>query len=176
MSRIIAIAKFIASEFGPLAAFWILMLMFGVKVAIENHAGDMHSWELQDLIEEAGVDYVGANIDSGNAAWTLEDPHATLEALHPYVLTSHVRDSAVWSVPEGLAVSWVRMGEGNVNIDEYCRKYAALCPGRALSMETIVMGPRVFPFRWWGVPRPCLEVVRSNSEPKKQVRSSAILP
>src|SRR6266436_4633628 len=107
----------------------------GIKVAIENHAGDMQGWELRNLIEAAGKEFVGACLDSGNPCWTLEDPHATLEALHPYVLTSHVRDSAVWRTPQGAAVSWVRMGDGNVNIDEYCRKYAALCPGRALSME-----------------------------------------
>lgn len=118
-----------------------------VKIAIENHAGDMQGWELRNLIEAAGKDFVGACLDSGNPCWTLEDPHVTLDALSPYVLTSHVRDSAVWRVPEGAAVSWVRMGEGNVGIDEYCRKYAARCPGRALSMETIVMGPRVFPYR-----------------------------
>jgi len=53
----------------------------------------------------------------------------TLEALHPYVLTSHVRDSAVWKVPQGAAVAWVRMGEGNVGIRQYVKKYAALCPG-----------------------------------------------
>ena len=39
------------------------------------------------------------------------------------------------------------MGEGNVRIEEYVRKFAALCPGRALSMETIVTGPRVFAYR-----------------------------
>ena len=118
-----------------------------IKIAVENHAGDMQGWQLRNLIEAAGKDFVGACLDSGNPCWTLEDPHSTLEALHPYVLTSHVRDSAVWKTPEGAAVSWVRMGEGNVNIDEYCRKYAALCPGRALSMECIVMGPRMFPYR-----------------------------
>ena len=112
----------------------------GVRIAIENHAGDMQGWELRNLIEAAGKDFVGACLDSGNPCWTLEDPHATLEALHPYVLTSHVRDSAVWRTPQGAAVSWVRMGDGNVDIDSYCRKYAELCPGRALSMECIVMG------------------------------------
>lgn len=119
----------------------------GIRIAVENHAGDMQGWELKNLIEAAGKDFVGVCLDSGNPCWTLEDPHATLEALHPYVLTSHVRDSAVWRTPQGAAVSWVRMGEGNVNIDEYCRKYAALCPGRALSMECIVMGPRMFNYR-----------------------------
>jgi sugar phosphate isomerase/epimerase len=119
----------------------------GIKVAIENHAGDMQAPQLKMLIEEAGRDFVGACLDSGNPLWTLEDPHVTLETLHPYVLTSHVRDSAVWKVPEGAAVAWVRMGEGNVKIDEYVRKYATLCAGRALSMETIVTGPRVFAYR-----------------------------
>jgi sugar phosphate isomerase/epimerase len=118
-----------------------------IKIAIENHAGDMQGWELKNLIEAAGKDFVGACLDSGNPCWTLEDPHVTLDTLHPYVLTSHVRDSAVWRVPQGAAVSWVRMGEGNVNIDDYCRKYAELCPGRALSMECIVTGPRIYPYK-----------------------------
>lgn len=118
-----------------------------VRIAIENHAGDMQARELKTVIEEAGPDFVGACVDSGNPLWTLEDPHLTLETLSPYVLTSHLRDSAVWLVPEGAAVAWVRMGEGNVNIDEYVRRYAALCPGRALSLESIVTGPRVFAYR-----------------------------
>ena len=117
-----------------------------IKIAIENHAGDMQGRELKSLIELAGPDFVGACIDSGNPLWTLEDPHVTLETLAPYALTSHLRDSAVWRVPEGAAVSWVRMGEGNVDIEGFVRKYSTLCPGRALSIESIVMGPRTYAF------------------------------
>ena len=123
-----------------------------VKIAIENHAGDMQARELKTLIEQAGKDFVGVCLDSGNPLWTLEDPHLTLDTLHPYVLTSHVRDTAVWRVPEGAAVAWTRMGEGNVGIEDYVRKYLALCPGRALSLEIIVTPPRIFPFlqpRFW---------------------------
>ena len=69
----------------------------GLKIAIENHAGDMQARELKMLIEEAGKDFVGACLDSGNPLWTIEDPHLTLETLAPYVLTSHVRDTAVWA-------------------------------------------------------------------------------
>lgn len=118
-----------------------------IKIAIENHAGDMQSWELKTLIEQAGRDFVGACLDSGNPTWTLEDPHVALDTLHPYVLTSHVRDSAIWTTKQGAAVSWVRMGEGNVDIAGYVRKYAELCAGRALSMECIVFGPRMFDYR-----------------------------
>jgi 3-oxoisoapionate decarboxylase len=119
----------------------------GLKIAVENHAGDMQARELRMLVEEAGPDFVGVCLDSGNPLWTIEDPHLTLDVLHPYVLTSHVRDSAVWRTPEGAAVTWVQMGRGNVAIDEYVRKYVSLCPGKALSLESILLGPRQFPYR-----------------------------
>jgi sugar phosphate isomerase/epimerase len=118
-----------------------------VKIAIENHAGDMQARELKMLVEEAGRDFVGVCLDSGNPLWTIEDPHLTLEVLHPYVLTSHVRDSAVWRVPQGAAVSWVEMGRGNVDIEGYVKRYIEQCPGRAVSLESIIFGPKLFPFR-----------------------------
>ncbi len=117
-----------------------------IRIAIENHAGDMQARELKTLVEAAGPEFTGVCLDSGNPLWTIEDPHLTLETLSSYVLTSHVRDSAVWRVPEGAAVAWVRMGEGDVGIDQYLKDYVRLCPGRALSMETIVTGPRVFAY------------------------------
>jgi sugar phosphate isomerase/epimerase len=119
----------------------------GLKVAIENHAGDMQARELKMLVEQAGPDFVGVCLDSGNPLWTIEDPHLTLETLHPYVLTSHVRDSAVWNIPEGAAVTWVQMGRGNVDIDSYVRKFITLCPGKPLSLESIVFGPRKLAYR-----------------------------
>jgi sugar phosphate isomerase/epimerase len=119
----------------------------GIKIAIENHAGDMQARELKSLIEAAGRDFVGACLDSGNPLWTLEDPHLTLETLAPYVLTSHVRDTSVWNTPQGAAVAWTRMGDGNVGIADYVRKFAEKCPGRPLSLEIIVTGPRYFNYR-----------------------------
>ena len=87
----------------------------GVKIAIENHAGDMQAWELVDLIEAAGKEYVGATLDSGNATWTMEDPLASLETLAPYVLSTGIRDSMVWEYDEGAKVQWTAMGEGLVD-------------------------------------------------------------
>jgi sugar phosphate isomerase/epimerase len=120
----------------------------GVKIAIENHSGDMQASELKWLIEEAGPEFVGACLDSGNPLITLEDPHLSLETLARYVLTSHFRDTAVWLTDQGAAAAWVRMGEGNVGIDAYIRKYVQLCPGRALSLEIIISPQRrLLPFR-----------------------------
>ena len=120
----------------------------GIKIAIENHAGDMQARELKRLIEDAGSDVVGVCLDSGNPVWTIEDPHLTLETLAPYVLTSHMRDSALWNTPEGAAVRWTRMGEGSMGMESYLRAYVEKCPGRAVSLEVIVSPqPRMFNYR-----------------------------
>src|SRR5581483_84061 len=78
----------------------------GVKIAVENHAGDMQAWELVTLIEAAGKEYVGATLASGNACWTLEDPMESLEILGPYTLTTGLRDSMVWEYVDGAKVQW----------------------------------------------------------------------
>jgi hypothetical protein len=81
---------------------------------------------------------MGVCLDSGNPVWMLEDPHMTLEMLIPYAETSHVRDSAVWKVPEGIAVRWVNMGEGNVDIDGWIRKFIQAKPGLPIIFENLV--------------------------------------
>jgi sugar phosphate isomerase/epimerase len=117
-----------------------------IKIAIENHAGDMQARELKSLVEMSGKDYVGVCLDAGNPLWAIEDPHLTLETLYPYVLTTHIRDTAVWRVPEGAAVAWVRMGDGNVGISEWVAKLRRLRPELAVTHEIIVTNGRVFPY------------------------------
>ena len=120
----------------------------GVKLAIENHAGDMQARELKTLIEGAGPEYVGVCLDSGNPVWTIEDPHLTLETLALYVQTSHMRDSYLFNASQGIAVRWTRMGEGNMGMADYIRTYVERCPGKAVSLEVIVSGNfRLFNYR-----------------------------
>jgi len=121
-------------------------LDLGVKIAVENHAGDMQAWELVTLIEAAGKDYVGANMDSGNAVWTMEDPLASLEILAPYVVTTSLRDSAVWESANGATVQWTAMGEGTVDLKAYFGRFAQLCPGVPVHIETISGFNREIPY------------------------------
>ncbi len=118
----------------------------GVKIAIENHAGDMQAWELVTLIEAAGKDYVGATLDSGNACWTLEDPMDSLEVLGPYTLTTGLRDSMVWEVPDGAKVQWTATGEGLVDQKAYFKRFAELCPGVPANLEVISGFARESPY------------------------------
>ena len=117
----------------------------GIKIAVENHAGDMQAWELVTLIEAAGKDYVGVNLDSGNAAWTMEDPLASFETLAPYVVTTSLRDSMLWPYEEGVKVQWTAMGEGLVDWKTYFQKFAVLCPKVPVNIETISGFSRPFP-------------------------------
>ncbi len=112
----------------------------GIKLAIENHAGDLQGRELRELIERAGPEHVGACIDSGNPLWIVEDPMVTLEHLAPYVVTSHVRDTAVWEHPQGAAVQWVAMGDGNIGIREWTARYKELCSDIPFTLEIITGG------------------------------------
>ncbi len=127
----------------------------GVMIAVENHAGDMQARELKMLVEAAGPEFVGVCLDSGNPVWAIEDPHLTLDTLAPYVLTSHMRDSALWRTPEGLAVRWTRMGDGNMGMEDYLRTYLQKCPGKAISLEVIVRPqPRTVNYadpRFWDI-------------------------
>ena len=118
----------------------------GVKIAVENHAGDMQAWELVTLIEEAGKDYVGANMDSGNVTWTMEDPLASLEILAPYVLTTSLRDSAIWESANGATVQWTAMGEGTVDLKAYFQRFAQSCPNVPVHIETISGFNREIPY------------------------------
>lgn len=126
----------------------------GIKIAIENHAGDMLSKELRALIEEAGKGYVGANIDPGNAVWALEDPLLHLETLGPVTVCSSVRDSMLWETEEGAMVQWTAVGEGLVDFKAYGKRFAELAPGVPLQVETISGFARPFTYKkdeFWSI-------------------------
>ena len=118
----------------------------GVKIAVENHAGDMQAWQLAELIEEAGRDFVGATVDSGNATWTLEDPLKNLEILGPYILSAGIRDSMVWETADGATVQWTAMGEGVADLKTYAERFRHFAPEVPFQLEIISGFAKPFPY------------------------------
>lgn len=137
----------IESMLGVLRAVRSRFVDAGVKVAIENHAGDFRAQRLRGVIEEAGKDWVGVTFDSGNPCWTMEDPLGALSYVAPYVLTAHLRDSYIWLDGKGIVVQWIRFGEGNVNLEEVVKRLHAAQPQVVLNLETICIGNRQFPVK-----------------------------
>ena len=117
----------------------------GVKIAVENHAGDMQSRELVQLVKAAGPEYVGVNFDSGNACWTLEDPVAALATLAPDVVTTSLRDTMVWESARGVTTQWTAMGDGCTDLPAFFDLFERLCPGVTVHIETISGFAREFP-------------------------------
>jgi len=122
-------------------------LDMGVKIAIENHAGDMQARETRTVIEESGKDFVASCLDTGNPVWAIEDPMVALEVLAPYVVTTHVRDSIVFEHPRGAAFQWVALGDGNVDMVKLVSEFRRLCPQSTMQLEIITgRPPRVMPY------------------------------
>lgn len=117
-----------------------------VVVALENHAGDLRSAELVELIQCAGADWVGATYDSGNACWALEDPLTALETLAPHIRSTGIRDSMLWSTDEGAILQWTAIGDGLVDWPEFFRRFQELCPEVPVLIETISGRPNLIPF------------------------------
>lgn len=118
----------------------------GVKFAVENHAGDLRSEEVLEVIQAAGTDIVGVMLDPGNAVWAMEDPMHQLDLLGRHVLCTSVRDWMVWETPEGATFQWTAIGEGQMDVPRFVSQMSKLCPSAPLNLEIISNSPRPIPF------------------------------
>ena len=78
----------------------------GIKFAFENHAGDMRSEELLELIIETGTDICGAFFDPGNAIYAMEDPKLAMELIGKHIICCQARDVMVWPAQDGAIFQW----------------------------------------------------------------------
>ena len=121
-------------------------LRAGIKIAPENHK-DLRATEMRALIEEAGTDFVGCTLDTGNPMEVLEDPLETVEVLGPVAVSSHFRDSVLWEHPRGAAFQWTALGDGSVEIEKAVKKFLEVAPGVPIILEIITgRPPAVLPY------------------------------
>ena len=118
----------------------------GIKYAIENHK-DFQAWQTRQIIEGAGKEFVGSYLDTGNPVFVLEDPMTTLETLGPYAVTVHLRDTAMYETPRGVAVQWVPLGEGVVDFRRFVARVREICPPVYVYIKPITgRPPEVLPY------------------------------
>ena len=128
----------------------------GIKFAVENHAGDMRSEEVLEVVETVGTDICGVMLDPGNAVWTMENPMRQIEKLGKHVLCTSIRDYRIWESEQGATLSWTAIGEGAMDFVKYTELMSELCPGVPLQIETISNLRLEIPFLtdkfWQGYP------------------------
>lgn len=118
----------------------------GLKFAFENHAGDMRTEELLELIDETGSDLCGAYFDPGNAIYAMEDPKPAMEALGKHIICCSARDVIIWQSDEGAIFQWTAVGEGMMDFRHYTSFLQENCPGIPLHLEIISNSPRSIPY------------------------------
>ena len=128
----------------------------GVKFGFENHAADLRSEELLELIEAVGTDVCGVMLDPGNGLWAMEDPMVHLQALAPHVVCNSLRDYMIWESPEGATFQWTAVGDGLMDVPTYVQTLAKSNPGMPIFVESISNSARPIPFltkeHWKGYP------------------------
>lgn len=128
----------------------------GVKFGFENHAADLRSEELLELIDEVGTDVCGVMLDPGNGLWAMEDPMVHLEALAPHVVCNSLRDYMVWQSEDGATFQWTAVGEGLMDVPTYVQTLAKANPGMPIFVESISNSARPIPYltdeHWKGYP------------------------
>jgi sugar phosphate isomerase/epimerase len=141
-------AQHLAESERTLRAVAPLARDLGIKVAVENHGGvDLLARELQSLVEAVGFDAVGVCLDTGNPTYGGEDPVLAAELLAPYVISSHVRDTRVWSVEKGALAQWAPLGEGNVNLKQIVHLLETRAPNPPIDLEIITgSAPKSLPY------------------------------
>lgn len=127
-----------------------------IKFAFENHAGDMRSEELLDLIDQTGRDICGAFYDPGNAIYAMEDPKLAMEALGEHIICCQARDVVIWPTDEGATFQWTAVGEGMMDFKFFTEFLSKNCQAVPIHIETISNSPRPIPYLkdeyWEGFP------------------------
>jgi len=115
-----------------------------MRLAVENHK-DWRAPELVAILKHLDSEWVGVTLDFGNSISLLEDPMEVVEALVPYVFTTHVKDMAFEEYEDGFLMSEVPLGQGTLDLPHIvalCRKHN---PQIVFNLEMITRDPLKIP-------------------------------
>jgi 3-oxoisoapionate decarboxylase len=115
-----------------------------VKLAVENHK-DWRAPELANAMKQINSEWIGVTLDFGNSISLMEDPMEVIEALVPFVVSTHVKDMGVEEYEDGFLLSEVPLGKGFLDL----AGIVALCkknnPKVAFNLEMITRDPLQIP-------------------------------
>lgn len=127
----------------PRAASWLERE--GLQAGIENHK-DYLGEELAEMLRSVGSAHLGACIDFGNNLALLEAPLATVDALAPYAVTTHLKDMAVRPCEGGFELSEVPLGRGILPLARIIDTVRKARPDVHFCLEMITRDPLRVPY------------------------------
>ena len=127
----------------PRAAAWLERA--GIQAGIENHK-DFLAGELAALLRRVDSRNLGACVDFGNNLALLDEPMALVEALAPWVVTTHLKDMAVRPYERGFELSEVPLGQGILPLARMVDVLRHARPDVNFSLEMITRDPLKVPY------------------------------
>lgn len=124
-----------------------------VKLAVENHK-DWRADELVSAMKDISSEWIGVTLDFGNSISLIEDPMEVIEALAPFVVSTHVKDMGVEEYKDGFLLSEVPLGKGMLDLPKIislCKKHN---PSVNFNLEMITRDPLEIPClksEYWSV-------------------------
>jgi sugar phosphate isomerase/epimerase len=113
-------------------------------LAIENHK-DWTAYEMTALMRQLSSEYFGVCLDTGNNISLLDGADETIDALLPYVITTHIKDMAVKECEDGFLMSEVVFGEGMLDIPGIVARIRKAKPKSNVLIEVITRDPLKIP-------------------------------
>ena len=127
----------------PRAAGWLEKE--GLQAGVENHK-DFAGAELAEILRSIGSAHLGACVDFGNNLSFLEDPMATVEALAPFAVSTHLKDMAVRADDRGFQLSEVPLGTGLLPLARMVEMLRKARPDVDFCLEMITRDPLEVPY------------------------------
>ncbi len=110
---------------------------FNVILALETHF-EFTTQELLKLFEiceaEPG-EYLGVCFDTMNVLTMLEDPLESLERILPWVVSTHIKDGALFLSPEGIVTFPTKIGNGIIDFPKIVEGLLSMSDEVFLSVE-----------------------------------------
>lgn len=121
-----------------------VMTRQSVQLAVENHK-DWRIEEMLSILERLSSESVGINLDTGNNIALLEEPHAVVEALAPFAITTHLKDMAIAEYEDGFLLAEVPLGEGYLDLQRIIQVCRKANPQIRFNLEMITRDPLQIP-------------------------------
>lgn len=113
-------------------------------LGLENHK-DWTNDEMVALMKEFSSEYFGVCLDTGNNISLLDDANDTIDALLPYVQTTHIKDMGIKEYEDGFLLSEVLFGAGMLDIPKVVAKVRQARPKANIILEVITRDPLKVP-------------------------------
>ena len=128
-----------------IAAAVPLLDQYKIPLGLENHK-DWTTDELVGIMREYSSEYFGVCLDFGNNISLLDsDPMATIEALAPYVVNTHLKNMAVAPYDDGFLMAEVLLGDGYLDLPRAIRAIRQGRPQARWALEMITRDPLKVP-------------------------------